>query len=166
MSAIHLDVRTLKAQIATLRHYHPELDSDTDALEIALEGETDFNEVIARLVRFERDADTFASAIKAQEENLSERRARYVRQQQIYRTMIHALMDAGGQRTLRLPEATLSVSQGRAGCIVTDVAALPDEFVKVERTPRKADIISALLEGTAVPGAELSNGKPHLAIRI
>lgn len=166
MNAIFLDVRTVKAQIATLRHFHPELDSDTQLLEDSLEGQTDFLEVITRLVRFERDADTFASAIKAQEETLAERRARYVQQQQIYRSMIHAIMDAGGQTLVRIPEATLSVSRGRAGCVITDETALPDAFVKTARIPKKADILAALLSGETVPGAEKSNSKPHLSIRV
>lgn len=163
---IYLDVCTVQAQIATLRYWYPELDADTDALEIALASETDFSQVMTKLIRFERDADAFASAIKVQEETLAERRARYTKQQQIYRAMLHALMDAGGQTTLRLPEATLSISRGRAGCTITDESALPDKFVKIERTPKKADIIAALLSGETVPGAEKSNAKPHLSIRI
>lgn len=166
MSALFLDVRTVKAQIATLRHFHPEMDSDTQLLEDSLEGSTDFQEVIARIVRFERDADAFAGAIKAQEESLAERRARYVTQQRNYRAMIHALMDAAGQTILRLPEATVSVANDRAGCIVTSIDALPDQFVKTERSPKKADILASLLSGERVPGAELKNSGTHLSIRI
>lgn len=165
-TAIFLDVRTVKAQIATLRHFHPELNADTQLLEDSLEGQTDFREVISRLLRFERDADAFASAIKAQEEALADRRTRYVEQQRIYRAMIEALMNAGGQTILRLPEATISIANDRAGCVVTDETALPDSYVKTERTPKKADILAALLSGDRVPGAELKNRGTHLAIRI
>lgn len=166
MSAIFLDVRTVKAQIAAMRDCYPEMETDARLLEDSLAGQTDFREVIARLIRFEREADTFACAIKAQEESLADRRARYVKQQQIYRRMIHTLMDAGGQASLRLPEATVSIARGRPGCVVTDAEALPDELVKIERTPKKADIIKALMAGASVPGAELSNNPPHLTIRI
>lgn len=166
MSAIFLDVRTVKAQIAALRHFHPELDDDTQLLEDSLEGSTDLHEVVTKLVRVERDAASFSTAIKAQEEALADRRARYVKQQQIYRTMIHALLDAAGQTKLRIPEATISISQGRAGCIITDETALPDQFVKIERIPKKSEITAALLAGERVQGAEMKNSQPHLSIRI
>lgn len=166
MSAIFLDVRTVKAQITALRHFHPEMETDTKLLEDSLEGQTDFREVITRLVRFERDADAFASAIKAQEETLAERRARYVEQQRIFRSMIEALMNAGGQTICRLPEATVSIANDRASCVVTDETVLPDQFVKIERKPKKAEILAALLSGDRVVGAELSNRGTHLSIRV
>lgn len=166
MNPIFLNVQMVKAQIAVLRHNHPELETDARLLEDSLEGETDFREIVAKLIRLERDAASFSKAIKAQEEELAERRARFVKHQQSYRSMIHALMDAAGQTSLRLPEATLTVSNGRAGCTVTDITSLPDEFVKIERIPKKAEILAVMLAGERVPGAEMKNGATHLTIRI
>lgn len=165
MSALFLDVRTLRAQIGALRHNYPELNDDAQLLEDSLAGETDFLEVMTKLVRFERDAASFAIAIKSQEEELATRRARYVQRQAIYRAMMHALMDSAGQTRLPLPEATISVARGRPGCVITDETVIPDEFVKVERTPKKLEIIAALLEGRQVSGAELKNPMPHIVIR-
>jgi hypothetical protein len=162
---IHLDVQLLRAQIALLRHTAPEVEEEAQLLEDMLEGETDFREVCTRLLRMEREAHAIANAIAAQVIALTTRQTRYSHQQKVYRNMIQSLMDAGGQTKVVLPEATISVSKGRDGCIVTDEAALPDEFVRIERIPKKTEILAALAAGERVPGAEKTNGNSHLTIR-
>lgn len=162
---VYVDAQTVKAQIAVLRHSFPEMDEDMQLLADSIEGSTNFHEVLSHLIRLERDAEAFAGAIKAQEENLADRRARYISKQQNIRAMIQSLMEAGNQRKVTLPEATLSIAAGRAGCTVTDFDALPAEFVKVERSPRKSELTAALLAGERVQGAELKNPIPYLQIR-
>lgn len=161
---LFLDVNTVKAQIAVLLHSFPEMADDIQLLADSIEGSTDFNEVVTRLVRLERDAEAFAGAIKAQEEALSERRARYISKQQNIRAMIQSLMESAGQHKVLLPEATLSIASGRVSCVVTDLDALPTEFVRTERFPCKSEITAALSAGERVNGAELRNPQPYLRI--
>lgn len=54
---------------------------------------------------------------------------------------------------------------GKPGVVITDEAALPAEFVRVERTPDKTAIANALRAAQDVPGAELGNAAPQLTIR-
>lgn len=161
----YLDVQQIKAQIGLLRHDYPELADDAQLLEDTLEGETSFREVLAQLVRLERQAKHFAAAIYTQECSLKERRERFLAQREKYLGMMQSLMDAAGQKKVTLPEATISIAQNRAGCIVTDETALPDEFVKIERIPKKTEILAALLAGERIPGAEMKNRGTHVLIR-
>lgn len=165
MSYIHLDAQFVKAQVAALRHAYPELDEDATLLEDMIEGETDFSKVLTQLIRMQSDAEHFAIAIDIQMKKLAARQDRYISKRTNLRAVIQELMDAAGQKKVVLPEATLSIANGRAGCIVTDETVLPDEFVRIERIPRKTEITAALQAGERVPGAELKNPMPFLQIR-
>lgn len=162
---VFLGVREVKAQIQRLLATHPDISADAQLLADSLEGQTSFNEVMERLVRLERDADVMAAAVKVEETRLAERRERFERQKEAWRAMMLQLMEAGGQHKLVLPVGTVSVSQGRPGCIVTDETKLADEYVKIERKPVKSLITAALLSGEKVAGAELRNSQPHITIR-
>lgn len=164
-SRVFLDAQFVKAQVAALRHAYPELDEDATLLEDMIEGETDFSKVLTQLIRMQSDAEHFAIAIDVQMKKLAVRQDRYISKRTNLRAIIQELMDATGQKKVVLPEATLSLSQSRAGCIVTDETVLPDEFVRIERIPRKTEITAALLAGERVQGAELTNTKTHLTIR-
>lgn len=165
MSAIYLDVSQVRSHIAALRYTHPEMDDDARLLEDSLEGSTDLHEVLTKLVRMERETEAFSAAIKAQEDALAARRQSVTRRKEAYRAMIMSLLETAGQSKVRLPEATLSISRSRPGCIITDEALLPEEFVKIERHPKKAEITAAIIAGERIPGAELKNSAPHLTIR-
>lgn len=162
---LYLDAQMVKAQIGALRHNYPELADDAQLLEDSLAGETGFQEILTQLVRLERDAQSFVAAIKQQEDAMAERRGRYAHKALIYRRMMQSLMESAGQRKVPLPEATVSVVQDRPGCVITDENALADEFVKIERTPKKTEITAALLAGERVAGAELKNRGTHILIR-
>lgn len=166
MTPIFIDIATTKAQIARLLALHPEMQEDAKLLEDSLEGETDFHELLTRLLRMEREAVALASAVEGQAKSLTERAARFLRQRDTFRGMIFALMEAASQTKVRLPEATISIAADRAGCIVTDETALPEQFIETKRYPKKAAILAALLSGERVSGAELKNTATHLSIRV
>jgi hypothetical protein len=48
--------------------------------------------------------------------------------------------------------------------IVTDEAVLPDNCVRIVREPNRTAIKEHLARGEPVPGAELSNAEPSLAV--
>lgn len=162
---IFLDAQTVRNQIARLLLEHPEVSEDAQLLSDSIEGETDLHEVLTRLVRQERDAAAFSEAIKAQEEVLAGRRARFVRRQQLARELMLSLMEAGSQQKVMLPEATISITNGRLKTVVTDEAAIPPGYFKVKRTPDLTRIGEALSSGVNIPGAHLSNGGISLTIR-
>lgn len=162
---VYVDAQTVRAQIAVLRHQYPEIDDDMQLLADSIEGQTNFSEVMAHLIRLEREVESFADAMEDQIEKLTRRRIRYQQKQQTLRTMMRSLMESAGQQKLTLPEATLSIVSGRAGCVVTNIEALPTEFVRTEHIPKKSEITAALWAGETVPGAEKNNPSTHLQIR-
>jgi type II secretory pathway predicted ATPase ExeA len=132
-----------------------------------LEGQCDFREVLTRLVRLERETVTLAGAVKIHAASLQDRAARLVLRQHGYRAMMKALMEAASQTKVELPDATVFVARDKAGCIITDETALPDKYVRVERVPKKTDILAALMSGERIEGAEMKNsGSTHISIRV
>lgn len=158
--------QVVRNQIERLKLLYPEMSEDAELLADMLEGATEFREVMTRLVKSERDTKAIMAAIKAQEDELTMRRARYEMRGIAARKMMHSLMEVADVRRLELPTATVSIAAGRKSCIVTNEAQLPERFVKVERMPKKADITKALLAGEDVPGAALSNGPETLMVRV
>lgn len=163
---IYLDAQTVRMQIERLRLLFPEMDDDAQLLADVLEGQTELNEVMCRLVRTSRDAQAYAAAIKDEVTDLRERQERYERRSDAARSVMMALMEASGLPRLEIPIATISVVQGKQTCTITDQDALSLEYLKVETTPRKTEITKALQSGIPVPGAVLSNGAPSLRVRV
>lgn len=93
------------------------------------------------------------------------RRDRYRNRSEQLRAAAFAAMDAIGAMKMEWPEMTVSIGVGRQSGVVIDESALPDEFVRIKREPKKDAINNALKAGHAVPGAELRNGMPTLTVR-
>lgn len=162
---IRIEAQAIRGHVERLRLEYPELDDDLDLLTDTIEGETDFFELMARLVNDEREANAMADAIKAREAALSDRRGRYERQKDAIRSLMHGMMDAAGQTKVTLPEATVSIGKGTARVIVTDDEAVPDELCTIVRIPSRAAIKDAFAAGRTVPGAALSSAQPRLTVR-
>ena len=166
--ANHLDPTFIRAQIENLRHTHPGIwdEGDETLLADMLEAETGLNEFLARVVDVMDDAEENIDGINIK---MDERKARKVRFEQRYeamRELAKKLMDQAGVPKVVLPAATLSIRAGQPRVIITDEARLPESFVRIKREPDKHLIASYLKSGEPVPGAELSNSEPQLAIRV
>lgn len=166
MSHISIDVQAVRREIDALLLRYPELADDIWLLSDSLEGQTQLFEILTRLVREERDADSFGAAIRAQEKVLAERRGRFERRQQLNRDFILALLQSAGLPKLTLPEATLSVSTLAPKPVVDDEAQLPDRLCRIRRAPDMLAIRTELQAGAHIPGAHLSNGSTALVIRV
>jgi hypothetical protein len=123
------------------------------------------DDVLVRLLRAMGEAQANEEAISRRVDALQAREARFAKQAEAYRAAVYAIFDALGMSKWRHAEFTASVTPGRPGVVITDEAALPDAFVRVERKPDKTAIKSALAAGEVIPGAELSNGLPTLTVR-
>lgn len=162
----HARINNLEYVIRDLVAQHPELDEDEDLRADMLEGSTDLHAVLTRLVAKANEAGAFVSALKGQMSQLAERKKRYERRQEAFRAMMHRLMEAARTRKMELPEATLSIRAVAPQCVITDEAAIPEDFLKIVATPDKAAIREALKEGKTVPGAHMSNGSETLSVRV
>jgi hypothetical protein len=60
---------------------------------------------------------------------------------------------------------TASVLAPRQSVNITDEAVIPDDYVKVTRTPDKNALMADLTVGVVIPGAELVEGLPSISVR-
>lgn len=159
---IRFDIAQVASAIEALRVSYPEIAEDDILRADMIEGETDLYAVLAKLVDLANDAGAMAEAIKIRKADLDARKARYDRQEEGLRSLIQNLMEKADLSKVALPEATLSLSFRKPAPIVTDEAALPDEFCKFKRSPDMAKIKEA---ATLPAGCVMSNGKTVLTVR-
>ena len=136
---------------------------DTDAAAL-FEECPDAEAVLVRLLRALGEAKANAKAVEERITDLSARLGRYTRQAEEHRAAVFAVMEALEMQKFRHPEFTVSIAPGNAGVVVTDPAALPDDFVRITRAPDKTAIGAAIASGATVPGAEMANGMPVLKV--
>lgn len=160
-----IDAANVRAQIERLKVSYPELTEDAELLASAVEGETDFERVMGRVTECFLDAIEFKEAIAGRLTDLKARSDRYDRKAEAIKALAFGLMSAAGQRTIRLPEATLSIAMGRKRLVIDDDGQLPQGFIRLERVPLKTEIAAALNVGEHVPGAHLEAPEQHLSIR-
>lgn len=157
--------RSLKAQIASLRAAHPELDEDEALLLDTLEGETTFTAAMAAIVESIREREAQADACKARKAEIDKRRARHERAVESLRRFALTLLQTAGLDKLRLDDGTLlrtSVVAPRP--IIADAARVPQELCKIE--PSLTAIRAYIAAGNDLPeGVEMSNGGVSLQIR-
>jgi hypothetical protein len=141
-------------------------EGDADALLDTLDGETDAADVARALVRLHVEVSGLMVGAKAMKDHYARREKALIERDDAIRRELARLMDAVGERTLRLPEATVSVRQGRPELILPDdLSGLPDDLIRVKREADKVAIRNALDEGREVPGVMLGNAAPVLTIR-
>jgi len=163
-----LDPTFVRTQIELLRISHPGIwdDGDETLLADMLEAETGLHEFLITLMRRALvDDELVVRGAEAIVTEMRERRDRYERRIEAARTLAFKLMQQAGVRKIVLPIATLSIRAGQPKVIITDEAALPAEYIRIRKEPDKIAIKEQLARGDHVPGAELSNAEPTLAVR-
>lgn len=162
---LQADVANVLADIDGLLAAYPELAEDEDLRRDMLEGSTAAYDVLTRLVAIEREADAMAKAIASRVADLQARRQRAERRKDMARGLMLRVMQAADIKKAPLVEATVSVTKGRDSVEVTDESKLPDNVVRVVRTPDKGLIREALAVGE-VPGARMKTGEPTITVRV
>jgi hypothetical protein len=157
-------VELLRRTIQLILAHHPELAEDEDFKLDVLEGETDFHEVIHKLLRMAQDNMYLSDAAKSALHDIRERKDRFDRRVEAARSIIKTLMETAEIKKLEFPTATLYVRNTPQSVVVYDEDKIPDEFMRIKREPKLTDIKNAL-EKHDVPGASLSNGGTSLTIR-
>jgi hypothetical protein len=150
------------AVVAMLRDWAGE---DDRLLHDTLEGETDLFEIVSRLLN-EIEADEGVKLALAEQINdRTLRKGRADMRIKGHREAICALLECASLDKLQLPEATLSVRKVPPKAIVTDEAAVPDEFCKVTREPDLTAIKAGVEAGAVIDGVSFDNGGTSLTIR-
>src|SRR5690606_24875445 len=120
-----------------MRASFPEIMDDDDLRVGMIEGETDLNEVVAKLVYAAQLKKALAEGIGQYVKRLKDREARLMQAHDALRGLILQLMQAAALDRLTLPIATLSVMPGQARVEIDDELALPQGFVRIRREPAK-----------------------------
>jgi hypothetical protein len=160
-----MDAAKLESEIRHMLAVFPELADDDELRLDTLEGETDFNRIMSRLVRVRNEKLAEADGLSGYIGDLSERKTRQVRGADGVKALMLSLMSVANVPKLVLPEATISVTEPRTSVEVTDADALPQGTFATVRKPDAAAIKALLEAGDDVPGALLKTGEPGLTVR-
>jgi hypothetical protein len=161
---LHADL--VKAQINALLHEYPELTDDETLLLDTLEGETDLTEFARQLVQEEGFLKALAAGVADYIGTLEKRKRTLEHRADMRRDLLLRLMELAHVSKLPLPEASVSVrAKARSLEGHANPDELPDDLVRITRTPNRLAIKEAIEAGRDVPGYRLDNGGVSLSIR-
>jgi len=109
-------------------------------------------------------AEDAVAAAKADMVAAQERKQRAEAAEEAARAALVALLEETGMPAVTARYHTATLSEASAKVVITDEAALPDEFIRVKREPDKTKLRDALRGKRVIPGAALSNGGTALRI--
>jgi sugar-specific transcriptional regulator TrmB len=155
----------VRQQIQNLKVSNPEVLEDDETWLLALESETNVEELLTQIVRQIEDTKALVVGTKDRFEELKARKDRFESRVESLRSLAFKLMEAAELPKIELPEATLSIRSVPPSVMITDEEKLPDIACKFERKPDKTKI-KELLAGGWVAGATMSNGSKSISIRI
>jgi hypothetical protein len=154
------------AALSRLEASDTEIATDDEALLTALRAEgADVDTILRRLVLASLEAQSMAKGIKGRMDDLRARKERFEKRAETWRGATFGIMDALGITKHTQSEYTASIQPGRQSLVVTDEAALPEEYFVVTKSPDIAKIKAALADGVVVDGAEMQTGAPILTVR-
>ena len=161
-----IKAKELQYHLEAVLREHPELLEDEELKLDTLEGEG-FDEVLAGVVERISEAGSMVDAISLRLKSLNERKSRFSRQREFWRAVALRLMQSVELNKIQLTEATVSVTKGRLGVVLTGkLENMPNKFKRIKVEADKKALLDALKAGESVDGATLSNGPPTLTIRI
>lgn len=142
---------------------------DEELVADTIEGETGLVEAINAALSEIDECEILITGLKAKEEAFAERRRREENKAERIKAMIEQAMLTTEQMSLKLPSATLTLTQRAPGLIVSNEADIPTKFwIEQERPAPKLDrkaLTAALRAKEAIPGANLDNGSVALSVR-
>lgn len=164
---MRLNPQVVRQQIENLKLLHPDLIEDDEAWALSLESETDINALLTSIVRRIEDTKALVIGTKDRFEELKARKDRFEQRVDSLRDLAFKFMSAAELAKIELAEATLSIRKGQPQIVgEPDPASLPDELCKIKREANRTAIKEALIHGAEIPGCQLSNGAPSIAIRV
>lgn len=162
---MNLNPDQVRRTIESLIVRFPELQDDEETWRLTLESESNTFECLRMIERKRQEAETMYRAIDTNMCELRARQERFERREEAMRALAFDILQAADLRKAELPEATLSIANGKPRVIITDDTKLPPDCWRVKREPNKTRIAELFAAGTTVYGATLSNAEPHLVVR-
>lgn len=123
------------------------------------------DEALRHVVRRVLDARAMSAACGMQIEALRVRKMRFEGWEERGEAILKDALQMLGEKRKLFPEASVSLRDVAGPVIVTDEAALAEEFVRRKTEPNKAAIAEALKAGREVVGATRGNGGVSITIK-
>ena len=136
-----------------------------ESLADTLEGLTDLNEMLARVMRSAQWDLAHAQAARLLYEGVLKRIERYETRATKKRALVQETMEQAGLRKIEAPDMTISIRKCPPRLVITDESQIPEKFWKTVRQLCKGDLKAVLVARKSVPGAELSNQPDTLSVR-
>jgi Siphovirus Gp157 len=140
--------------------------ADEETLLDTLEGITDLHEMIAAVIRSALVDEALHAGLRSRLDDMKQRLARLDVRGAKKRQLALEAMNEVGLTKLQQPDFTASTRAGPASLIVVAEDAIPHTYW-VPQPPRldRQALLGELKRGGEIPGAQLSNSKPILAVR-
>lgn len=139
---------------------------DDEALLTSLDGATNIKDRLVYLMRFAKENEAYAAALKELIADMEVRKARFETRSQRLRAVVLWAMGEMGEKRLDAPDITATVSAGKRELIVTDEEQAVNAWPRIK--PPELDRIGlrkSLEIGILNPSyAHLGNAKPSLRI--
>lgn len=145
---------------------YPELAEDEDLRRDVLEGETNLDAVVTRIVEAISEAEMVAEVISLRVKDMQARKGRHEQKAEVMRRLLLSLMERLELSSFTIPTATVSVRKGQPSLGILEADLIPEGFMRVKVEPDKAAIKEAMRNGVAVPGCILTNGAPSLTLKV
>jgi len=160
-----LDPDIIARDIDALLASCPELADDETLRHDMIEGSTEAFDLLSLIVRRVGATKALAAGTAEYGKEIAERKARFERRVEAYRTLAVKLLRRANLPKAELPEGTLSVRDGAPKLFISNEDAIPDALCKLTPSPDKTAIREALEAGADVDWAALVPGDPVLTIR-
>ena len=140
--------------------------ADEETLLDTLEGITDLHEMIAAIIRSALVDESLVAGLRSRLDDMKERLSRLEVRGAKKRQLALEAMNEVGLTKLQQPDFTASSRAGSPSLIVIAEDAIPHTYW-VPQPPRldRQALLGELKRGGEIPGAQLSNSKPILAVR-
>lgn len=144
----------------------PDLDGDEHALSSLLGPEDgDVRDILSRVLSAAQHAARMAEGASEAMSCLAERRDRYKRRADHFRSTALQIMEVLGERKAEFPFVTATVRAGLPHVVITDPDALEERFIRTKREPDKAALLTALKDGEVIEGAIIGNTAQTIQLR-
>ena len=141
-------------------------ESDEETLIDTLEGISDLPGLLSTLIRSRMEDESLAECLRRRIDEMRQRLERFEARAGQKKTLVLAAMEEAGIRKLVEADFTLSLRLGSPKLVVIDEMLIPEEFWRPP-APKldRQFLLIALKHGRSVPGAELADPEPTLAVR-
>ena len=166
MSSDPLAIEVSKYQLLKKRVLQSCPTADDETLVDTLEGITDLHEMIAAVIRSALVDEALQTGLRTRLEEMRQRLARLEERGAKKRQLALEALTEVGLKKLQQPDFTASARTGSPALIVIAEDVIPEPYWVAQ--PPKLDrqsLLTDLKRGEVIPGAQLGNPKPSLAVR-